>query len=667
MSAARNRFMLFPVAGAGVFRMRLLLLAGVFLAGLGHAAICGEDVQHPRLYVTSKDVDQARETLTPPEFEALKNRQFPDHYDGVGNPDEMVFAALVADNPSAKRAVVAVVFQAFEKLLAAMPDTINKRSGPHNYSRHAGLAASLADAAFAGDLLTFAQRAELRKQILAVNQLLHHPDYWDPASGKSSLNPNMTTSANGYRMMFAALIPDHPESAGWMQSAYADLQEEVDHWIDPQGGMIECPHYSMVIFDQWIGSFLIARNAGMADDGNLFHPQLRRAMEWFGNISTPRDINSNNLRRWPTLGHTYANERTCAFGMMACIWKDRDPEFAAAMAWMDREHGQFGEPGIFSYYPGVMGYRRFFRNSDVQPRVPKWGSRVYSETGVLLRNTLGSDRETVLHLIGGRNHSHYFNDSGSITIWGKGRELLTEDDYQNRRNPESREAHSMPDKPATLNGERVMAIREFSSSAELDYVSGTRRGWQRQVVFVKDRDPLQPNYFVLADTLDAKSVPTIWRLFVGGEIVQSEGGVTVRGEQDVDLDIVFVRPREPQLDVHEDRIELSVAGAGTVTVVLYPRLKTERAPKVTPLLDGAGVEVQTSGGVDRVVVGPEDAEYSWGGRMFRGRVGLLSNRAGRKALVQVGDCDVTPGWAGGDRELRVIRWNGPQYPVFPDE
>ena len=110
----------------------------------------------------------------------------------------------------------------------------------------------------------------------------------------------------------------------------------------------------------------------------------------------------------------------------------------------DKEQGEFGEPGILSYYPGMMGYRRFFRNCGLKPKQPAWASAVYSETGVLLRNTVASDRETVLYMIAGRNHSHYFNDSGSITIWGKGRELCTEDDYQNRRNKDSRAAHSMP-------------------------------------------------------------------------------------------------------------------------------------------------------------------------------------------------------------------------------
>ena len=79
---------------------------------------------------------------------------------------------------------------------------------------------------------------------------------------------------------------------------------------------------------------------------------------------------------------------------------------------------------------------------------------------------------------------------------------------------ESRSVDSMPDQPAAFNEERVMTIREFSAAKDLDYVRGTRRGWQRQIAFVKDGNPLGPNYFVIADTLDAESVPTVWRLYL---------------------------------------------------------------------------------------------------------------------------------------------------------
>ena len=654
----------------GIFRITLftlLITCGSARSEVATAWPGADKDPHPCLYVTGQDVERVRAALSEGELAALSMMKFADHFDGTGKPDELVFAALVAGNTNAEKAVVKVAFEALDKLIAAMPATIEKGVGPHAYSRPAGLAASLADAALAGKTITPGQRKQMLKKIVQVNTMLHHPSYWDPKTGKCSLNPNMTTSANGYRITFAALIPSHPKAKGWFDAGFKGLKQEVEDWIDPQGGMIECPHYSMVIFDQWIAAFLIARNARAPDDGNLFNPKLKKAIEWFGNIATPRDAKCQNFRRQPSLGHTYARERTNMFGTMACIWKDKDPEFAAQMAWMHKEQGEFNQPGILSYYPGMMGYRRFFSNCGLQPRPPAWGSAVYSETGVLLRNTIASDRETVLYMIAGRNHSHYFNDSGSITVWGKGRELCTEDDYQNRRNKDSRVAHSMPDKPSTYNGERVMAIHEFSKSPAFDYVRGKRRGWQRQIAFAKDTDPLGPNYFVVADTLDAGSVPTVWRLFLGGKIVPAAGGATLQGPEDVDMDVIFVRPAGAKPTLHVDHIQLPVKAAGTVTVVLYPRLKTERSPRVTPLADGRGMTVQTLKGTDTIFLDLKPVSFKSRQISFEGKAGLVRNWRGKQTRIKVGPCDVAPGWKGGDRELRTIRWEGPQYPTFPDE
>ncbi len=633
--------------------------AGPVLAWTG-----SEKDPHPCLYITANDVVRIRQTR--PDLVGLTGEM--DWAPGRNGLDDLIAAALIADNTGAAKAVAANVLMAMDELLAKAPATIQKNEGPHAYARQFGVAVGLADAALAGKCMTPEDRASLLSKIAQVGYLLHDPGYWNLEAGGGNLCPNMKTSAEGYRLTIAALIPSHPLAKTWFDGALKRLKQELDDWTDPAGGMIECPHYSMVILDQWVAAFLIARNAGAADDGHLFDPKLRQAIEWFGNISTPRDPRNNGFRRLPSLGHTYANERSGMFGTMACLWREKDPAFAAQMAWMHEEHGKFGEPGILSYYPGLMGYRIFFKESGVPPKPPTWGSTCYPETGVQLRNMIGGERETALYMIAGRNHSHYFNDSGSITLWGKGRELCDDDDYQKRRSKESREAHSMPDKPATFNEERVMALQEFSTTASLDYVRGTRRGWQRQIAFVKDADPLAPNYFVIADTLDDKSVPTTWRLFLMAErIVPTAAGVTVVGKDDVDMDIVFLRPDKVKPQIHSNHVSVAVSAPGTLSVLLYPRLKTETPPQVTPLEGGKGVQVIAAGRTDYVFLDSVPLAYSKAGVSFEGKVGLVQLRNGKPQTFQPGPCDVAPGWEGGDRELRTIRWKGPQYPLFPDE
>jgi hypothetical protein len=277
-------------------------------------------------------------------------------------------------------------------------------------------------------------------------------------------------------------------------------------------------------------------------------------------------------------------------------------------------------------------------------------------------------------LIAGRNHSHYYDDSGSITIWGKGSELCHEDAYGEERihdknaiKPiDSKNVHSMVVGPATYNPEEVMAIREFSTATDFDYVRGTRRGWQRQIAMVKDRDPNGPNYFVMTDTLDAESVPATWRLFVRASQIRPTGsGVTIVGVEDVDLDVVFVRPPGAKLQVHSDHVNLAIRARGGVTAVLYPRLKTEQPPQVTALADGKGVKLATPVGTDYVFLDPTDFSFSQGPVAFEGKAGLIKVRGGRQIKSQPGPCDVAPGWEGGNRELRMIPWKGPQYPSFP--
>ena len=135
-----------------------------------------------------------------------------------------------------------------------------------------------------------------------------------------------------------------------------------------------------------------------------------------------------------------------------------------------------------------------------------------------------------------------------------------------------------------------MTIREFSAAKDLDYVRGTRRGWQRQIAFVKDGNPLGPNYFVIADTLNAESVPTIWRLYLSAaQITPNAGGATLIGKEDVDLDLFFLRPAPVKLEVKADHVSVALDAGGTLSAVLYPRLKTEPAPQVTAMAAGKGV------------------------------------------------------------------------------
>lgn len=622
---------------------------------------------HPCLFVTAQDV--ARLKATRKDLTALAQKTgWSLEADGM---EKLVAAALVGDSVDAQKVVIAEAIRNLDIVIQRIPDTTVKRIGPHAYGRQVGFAAGLADAALASKQASAAERAAILEKVARLNYLFADPEYWSLEKGNVGLNPNMTTMAYAYRVTFSALIPSHPMSKQWLQAGLAEIKREIDEWTDPAGGMAECPHYSMLILDHWLGACLVARNAGLPEAGHLYDAGIRRAALWFANISTPR---GTGLRRLPSLGHTYSNERSSTFGLLAYLWKEKDPVFASQMQWMHREHGSFPEPGIKSYYPGLMGYRGMLLDETIATKPPVLGSAAYPETGVLLRNTLGSPRETTLYLIAGRNHSHYYDDSGSITLWGKGSELCHEDAYGEERihdksvmKPiDAKNVHSMISGPASFNPEEVMAIREFSASPDFDYVRGTRRGWQRQIALVKDADPNGPNYFVMTDTLDEASVPATWRLFArASQIKPLAGGVTIVGLEDVDMDVVFVRPAGAKPQIHADHISLAITGSGGVTAVLYPRLKQERSPLITAVAGGKGAKVETPAGADFVFLDPSSFTFSENAVAFEGKTGLVKLRGGKAIKSQPGSCDVAPGWEGGNRELRMIHWKGPQFPSFP--
>ena len=626
---------------------------------------------HPCLYVTQADIAKAKKSRDDlPYLAAMKQ------FNADASIEPLILAALLTDNQVAQKLVVAEAIKALDGFLGKLPSTFENNRGPHTYSKPYFMAVGLADAALAVPSITAQERATILAKIAEACYQLNRPDYWGFKPWRVSYNPNMWTSAVAYRLAFAALIPSHPKAKEWFNKALAEHKGQLDSWIDQHGGQSECPHYAIVSFNQWLGSFVIAKNAGAANDGHLYDPALKRGALFLANISTPRDVKNGNFRRLPTLGHTYANERTNTFGLMARLWKDKDPGFAAEMAWMHLEYGSFAMPGILSYYPAFMGYQSFYSNPGITPKKPSLASQYYPEVGVQLRNVIGSDRETTLYMIAGRHHNHYFNDSGSITLWGKGAELCHEDDYQARRPVVSgkyevgkyREVHSMPDNPSTFSVERVMDLREFSTAPDFDYTSGVRQGWTRQIAFVKDKDPLAPNYFVLADSFDEAAAPTIWRLYVAGNCKPIQNGVTVTASDkpDVEMDVIFLPPGKYRPQIKKGHIHVAVPKSGTLTAVLYPRLKSEPTPAVSMLSDGKGVQVKSSAGNDVVYLVPEAVRGQLGGKPFEGKAGLAKTRGGRTVVVAPGECNTIPGWEGGDPQTRALRWDGPQFPQYPD-
>ena len=576
----------------------------------------GDHENYPRLFVRKQALPALRSQLKsdPVEVKRWTSEQPIDKY----NIESPLRAYYASANPGLGNAIVK---RSNEWLrLVVDEDLLEQNSrvtlgvAPHMQAVMLLPTINLTDAALGCEGVTPEMRKRMLAQVAFLGYAVNRDDYWSPARGFSA-NPNMTTTVALYQTAIASLIPSHPMAKPWAEQGLKELRRQLYAWSDEDGGWLEAPHYAMVSFDHMLGAFLMASNAGFGD--YVLDERIRKVSEWLAKISTPRDRRTSNFRHYPPVGNTYMGESTGMFGIVAGLWKDHDPEFAANMQWMCEEHGS-PDIGLLGSFGTFSGYKTLLKTNGVAARAPAYGSEWFRNTGVVLRNVLGSDRETYLHLIAGSQHDHYDFDSGSIVLWGKGR-LLADDFGYIGRHPA--QWHSMLTSSAVAD-DGIMQVEAFAPSQALDYVLGRKEAWQRQIAFTKDADPPGPTGFLIRDTHDA-DVDAIWRLWLTTTGISiHDRGATVVGEDDVDLDIFFFEPAKLSLktestvqkglgrrDGKEGPIELSqtalvatLHGRGSIAALLCPRLKTDPVPRVTWFAGGAGVQMETRSGIDYLFV-----------------------------------------------------------------
>jgi hypothetical protein len=576
-----------------------------------------DGLMNPHLFVSATELSAVKQSLVadPAEVERWVSRQPIDKYN-IEAPLEAWFAS------DDERLGEAIVKRSQEWLEMAVGDDLLDQGSrvtlgvaPHNQSVQLLPTLNLADAALGCDCLGPEQRKRMLAQIAFLAYALNREDYWSPERGFEA-NPNMTTTVALYRTALAALIRSHPMAAEWAENGLSELRRELLEWSDEDGGWLEAPHYAMVSLDHILGAFVMARNADFSDD--LFDPRVRRVIEWLAKISTPPDWRIGGFRHFPPIGNTYVGETTGLFGIVAGLWRDRDPVFAANMQWMSEQQG-WPEIGLLGPFGTFSGYRSLLRDNAVQPTAPDYGSEWFRDTGVVLRDGFGTERETYLHLIAGQNHEHYDYDSGSIVLWGKGSLLADDFGYIGRH---AEQWHSLLTSPSVPR-EAVMRVKYFSSTGSLDFVSGEKGAWVRQIALLRDAAPLGPTGFLLRDTLDAHATAT-WRLWLTARSISiNDQGAVVSGVDDVDLDIFLREPggfdlatettiqpgkgrrgdRVGPIELEQTALVATLDGRGSLTALLLPRLKSEPSPQVSWLAGGDIARVETRTGIDYIRVG----------------------------------------------------------------
>jgi hypothetical protein len=178
-------------------------------------------------------------------------------------------------------------------------------------------------------------------------------------------------------------------------------------------------------------------------------------------------------------------------------------------------------------------------------------------------------------------------------------------------------AYVLPEDPGGLTLSAPRPVKGAPTNPGKYGNIGTRLGaiedvpeqaWQRRILFVKDADPLGPNYYIMRDNVKG-TLPTEWNLWAMGEQHIRDNGASYVGPNGVNLEVY-------RLGVVDNVVTGSYANRGKTetqqllqyrnpantgyTVVLYPCLAKETPPVVTPLAEGHGAKLQWPDRTDRV-------------------------------------------------------------------
>jgi len=546
------------------------------------------------------------------------------------------------------------------------------------------------DAAMGSGFLTSEQFVTLRARLAFMGYKFGSPDFYSYHRGWRA-NPNMTTTRYSLVGLLGCLLADHPKAKDWYDMGSREVLRQLDEWVGPNGGWLESPHYQSLLGDG-VMLLCVANRNGISDD--VFHPNLLKTTQYLAKICTPPDTRFGNLRHLPAVGNTYRLETSGFFGILAKLYRKRNPEAAEALQWMWLQQGKPMWTGIGggSGIASVMSTLVDDTWEDVDP--PKWGSEVFPNSGTVLRSHFPGPRETYMYVLHGKFTQHYDNDRGSFSLWGKGQPLCLDWGYVE---PYSSDMHNM-----LTSGKGVGTVAAFHTSDTADYLHVDRGPWQRQVLFLKDSSPEGPNFFVVRDTSSGNGRWHQWfytkqPLAVDGDVVR------MSGQADVDLDIWFANKRAAEFQrmtraqaaeaterppsspnvaiglesssdlgledeeeatnfivtrdvakscptgvlgshgsnelrsMRQRGLSLPVGGNKPVMVVCYPRLKSEAAPTFTELAGGRGVKVVSSQGVDYAFLSSKPFSYKDKDVQFHGVAGTIRiRREGNTMTLPVG-------------------------------
>ena len=536
--------------------------------------------------------------------------------------------------------------------------------------------------------LTDDDRRQLRARMAFCAHKLADLDWYPRGTGFHLGNLNMPPRAEAALGIAACTIPTHPHARQWTDRARKHCIDALAEQTFPGGAWQECPRYQFFSMRPFVELALAINYAGFPSF--LADENFRQAMRFAVRLLSPRDPRFG-YRTLAELGNTGSGEGMAAFGHLAAATVEIDPEFSREMQWAWNEAGRFVH--LLSQRQSV--------DPGLPAAKPDLSSRRYPGFGAILRAHDDSDRETWLTFHEGACDGHYEGGSqGSFHLYAKGVPLcldfgslydpIVRRPYMHNRISVDHECHDDVCGDVTLFGtlpgadmvrgkitiDKLWPAPEdpWRDHAEMRHnMKQPSRAisphcWQRNLVFVKDDEPLGPNYLVVRDEFsDEPTPPTDWNVWCLAETLEVRGQrAHFQGQFDVDLDVFVAHPAEPdvvtgawahsylqdfrnrqQVDYHTfyspfeqayERImkrpfqekqlvfRLRQGPGEGYLVVLFPRLRDEAPPRFDTLTDACGVRV-ASGAWEHTILLPENGSAKVDDLEFTGPVAVLKQQA----------------------------------------
>ncbi len=513
------------------------------------------------------------------------------------------------------------------------------------------------DLAAGTGLLTPEEDAQLRATSVFCAHFLAHPDYWNPAVGLASANPNMTSSIKLPLGVQGLFLAGHPQADGWLTGAEEELRRELQDWISPGGAWIECPGYQAASLD---GIFLLATALRQVKGRDYFaDPNLKATMEYYGQILTPPDPRYPTWRKpeepaWstlPTIGDTPAGQVACFNGWMAAATAAQDPDYSARQQFYWQVQG-----GSFIRAGRGAGVILALTDYALPATPPTALAAAFPGFGSVMRTSWTDPRASYLvHRTGPHLH-HYHFDFGEILLAAKGAPLAWDfgNQYQPISRPESwyhnRVSFSKPGGKEWGGTGELLETVFLPHAADYSYgrsIGGGNQQDHRHVLLVKSDDPLGANYVLVRDsTADGQPEQRFyWNLWCLSQQPEVKGSVVhFPGQMGVDLDVHLLAPANAPVeqdqwawqarmsywgDFAEEMFGMRVEKVGSeqdFLAVLYPRAAGQGEAKVTLVegdleqvalptggpvtitrLPAAAVQVEHMEGVDLLLLAPRAA------------------------------------------------------------